>query len=49
MENFVKSREKGENLRQQDIEALKVKEVEQRRAATREVAKFRERVSHDNV
>lgn len=45
METYVQNREEREKVKQQGLEMERIKEKERRKAATKEVAQFRERVS----
>lgn len=46
MEEYIRDREERERIKQQGIEMERMKEKERRKAATKEVARFRERVSY---
>ena len=46
MEEYIQNREEREKVKQQGLEMERMKEKERRKAATKEVARFRERVSY---
>ena len=46
MEDYIQSREDREKFKRLGIEIERTKEKERRKTATKEVARFRERVSH---
>ena len=49
MEEYIQNREEREKVRQQGLEIERMKEKERRKAATKEVVRFRERVSNNCV
>lgn len=46
VEAYVQNREEREKVKQQELEMERMKEKERRKAATKEVVRFRERVSY---